>query len=301
LPELPAPNKGGRYKFPVYPSGYCFDCSDKGFINQEIRFLINLDEAKLIQTVIDGIIRRMPCACKLGEKTLMAWQAINGCECFYGENLDGTFCLKCEEGQMLSEKVRALIQAKKQALLDKLVAASGLTELMKEQTFDSFSIQNEPELESAKSMVMDAARNYRSVVLIGNTGTGKSHLAAAYLNYAITQGRTGVFVSLIDLMASLRMSVSSNEPGQDWDSLLNRFIGADILVLDDLGQEKATDKVIEVLFFLLNSRVNRQKTTVVTSNYRLKELRDTYGYSAAIVSRLAGFQRISWDCEDYRI
>lgn len=290
-----------KYKFPVYPPGYCFDCSDTGVINQEIRFLVYLDEAKLIQAVIDGIIRRVPCDCKHGQNALIAWQTINGCECFYGENLDGTFCQNCDDGQALAGEVRALIHAKKQALLDKLVAASGLTELMKSQTFQTFLTRSDLELESALAQVMDAASGFRSIILIGDPGTGKSHLAAAYLNYAISQGRTGVFVSLIDLMSSLRMTVSSNEPGQDWDTLLQRFIEADILVLDDLGQEKATPKVIEVLFHLLNSRVSRQKPTVVTSNYKLKQLMDNYGYSPAIVSRLASFQRISWICADHRI
>jgi DNA replication protein DnaC len=213
-----------------------------------------------------------------------------------------TTCTSCEYGRELGAALEARIAARKQAKLNKLMASSGLSEEIASKTFDNFQVPPaNKSMEQAREQVKEAATEGRSIILMGNPGRGKTHLAAAYLNsWMQERGKTGVFVSLVDLMSSLRRTIRATE-GPDWDTLLDRFAQADLLVLDDLGQEKASEKVIEVVFHLLNNRINQRRPTVITTNYSLKTLATEVGYPQSVCSRLASFDRVMWDAPDYRL
>ena len=72
--------------------------------------------------------------------------------------------------------------------------------------------------------------------------------------------------------------------------MLKRAERYDLLALDDLGAERATDWALETLTRLIDTRTMRGLPTVITSNYRLGELRDLWGgvTGQRIASRIAG-------------
>lgn len=254
---------------------------------------------------------KTPCDCEKGVAALAEWQELQGCTCLYGRgyvtpNPDKSFhteteaCPKCEAGQFITERVRSFLQGKAKERINQVMHnAPNLIG----KTFDTFetgpdrSKANQPWW--AKVEVFRACRDKFSLILIGPEGIGKTHLAAAYLNHRASQGIPGMFVSLVDLMSTLRASINK-EGGSDWDLILAEYVAAGVLVLDDLGKEKATDKTNEVLFYLLNSRINANRPTVVTTNFTLKELVDQIGYTPAIQSRLKGFVRVMWEAVDQR-
>jgi DNA replication protein DnaC len=123
------------------------------------------------------------------------------------------------------------------------------------------------------------------VYLSAQTGRGKTHLAKATTVAWIERGKgSAVFRTVPDLMDELRQSFDSDAP---W-SLTERmksYEKADLLVLDDLGAEKATDWVAERLFSLIDKRLGagRTRPTFVTSNVRP----DSDRIPMRIASRLA--------------
>jgi DNA replication protein DnaC len=292
---------------------YCGFCYDEGYTVSEGISITLFDNPAFIE-----LQNRRACQhCNKGLRYLAGWQEANNCDCLIGwvyttqteQRPDGRMelvtildnCPKCAFGKELSERIEWEIKERKQARLNKLMANSGISEDIMSKTFANFQPGENQELQKAKGLVRTAAENSQSIILMGNPGRGKTHLAAAYLNHWMgEQGKAGCFVSLVDLMSSLRRTIRATD-GPDWDTLLDRYIQADLLVLDDLGQEKASEKVIEVVFTLLNSRINHRRTTVVTTNYSLKKLTEEVGYPASVCSRLAGFERIMWDAPDYRL
>ncbi|MGE3856420.1 MAG: ATP-binding protein [Dehalococcoidia bacterium] len=113
-------------------------------------------------------------------------------------------------------------------------------------------------------------------VLMGGTGCGKTHLAAAIANARLAAGDRVAFVNVPDLLDALR-------PGREGDAvaLLNAIREVPVLILDDLGAQKSTPWAEEKLYQLLNHRHLARLHTVVTTNQSLGEM------EARIASRLA--------------
>jgi DNA replication protein DnaC len=111
------------------------------------------------------------------------------------------------------------------------------------------------------------------LLLSGETGTGKTHLAAAIASEQLNYGRTDVmFVSVPDLLDILRATYSPTSAAS-YDRRFDEIRRVPLLVLDDLGTESATPWAREKLFQLLNFRyTSRQLATVITTSIPLEKL-----------------------------
>jgi DNA replication protein DnaC len=109
------------------------------------------------------------------------------------------------------------------------------------------------------------------LVFIGESGTGKTHLAAAIANRLIEQGQPVFFAVVPDLLDHLRAAYgpSSELP---YDRLFETVRNAPVLVLDALGTQFSTPWAEEKLFQVLNHRYNAQLPTLITSSQPLEAL-----------------------------
>ncbi len=126
---------------------------------------------------------------------------------------------------------------------------------------------------------LDTARQHAEqpegwLVLLGDTGTGKTHLAAAVAHRWRELGRSVEFVVVPDLLDQLRAGVRDDD-GEQY-KLLERIRSAPFLVLDDLGVHSATPWAQEKLFQILNYRYNGKLPTVITVGRPLETLPDAW-------------------------
>lgn len=129
-----------------------------------------------------------------------------------------------------------------------------------------------------------------SLLLLGPTGTGKTHAAFGALRAAASKARrtrVGRYVTppwaattYADLIASLRPSKLG-----DPEEIMAKHLGVDLLLLDDLALGKASEFVEEVTYRLLNGRYVEMRPSIFTSNLPLDQLRVSLG--DRIASRLA--------------
>lgn len=119
--------------------------------------------------------------------------------------------------------------------------------------------------------------NGEGLLLFGNAGCGKSHLAAAIVNELLTDGKLGVFANVPDLLEKIRDTFNGNGSKQEIMSTLQR---ADLLVLDDAGAEKWSDWVEQTLYSVINGRYNNKKPIIITTNCSLQQLEAQIGFRA---------------------
>lgn len=157
--------------------------------------------------------------------------------------------------------------------------SSELPELLKGMTFDTFDRRGQAVDEKALDSLREAyklAREFADepylwLVLIGATGCGKTHLAAAIANQQIARGKPAYFVVVPDLLDHLR-SAYGPDSKIPYDELFETIRTAPLLILDDLGAHSSTAWAEEKLYQLVNHRYNHRLATVVTTNLPLDAL-----------------------------
>ena len=142
------------------------------------------------------------------------------------------------------------------------------------QTFETFEVQrrnSSAHVNSNLRRVKETAEAFafsRSgwLILLGTSGAGKTHLAAAISNALRADGLDDVmFVVVPDLLDYLRAAFNPQSP-VPYDRRFDELKRTPMLVLDDLGTESATPWAKEKLFQLLNFRYTALLPTVITSS-----------------------------------
>jgi DNA replication protein DnaC len=128
------------------------------------------------------------------------------------------------------------------------------------------------------------------VFISGPVGTGKTHLAVAYLAREIQKWgeNSRVFIRSVDLFNKLRDSFRNNF-GTPASEITESFSRYRFLVIDDLGTERDTPLVQEGLYAIIDHRAGHRLPTVITSNFTLDRVAEHYGeFGERLASRIAG-------------
>jgi DNA replication protein DnaC len=107
----------------------------------------------------------------------------------------------------------------------------------------------------------------QGMIFSGPVGTGKSFLAACIVNELRRKGKRCLILSTARLITVLREL-------RDTQRQLDALASLDLLALDDLGAERATDYALELLESLVDTRALRDRPLLVTTNLTARELRE---------------------------
>jgi DNA replication protein DnaC len=178
---------------------------------------------------------------------------------------------------------------RKADLIEKLTGPCRVPRKFLAKTIDNFEADN-PHLKQ----ILSEARAYiatfstapeddgsacRGLVLRGPEGTGKTHMAVAILRAVISQGYQAMFYNVSDLFLDLRRTMTEEGKSQSEADLIHPLRSADLLVLDDLGMERASDYTREILYTVINSRYAEDRATIITTNCNKNELLERLGRS----------------------
>ena len=159
-----------------------------------------------------------------------------------------------------------------QQVRQRLFALSHLDELG-HLTFDNFQPRGRvgllprqaDSLEYAYNQSRQFAQSLNGWLLLqGSYGCGKTHLAAAIANFTVSIGVPTLFITVPDLLDSLRFAY--NSPETSFEERFDQIRQAPLLVLDDFGTQNATTWAQEKLFQILNYRYINRLPLVVTTN-----------------------------------
>lgn len=137
--------------------------------------------------------------------------------------------------------------------------------------------------ESITQKVRDQIANRNGLYFWGNPGVGKTHLVCAIIKILLGNFKVKYF-NVGDLLERLRAEFNKPEVEEGILEQIMNFKG--VLVLDDIGAEKASEWTRERLYLIINKRYEDMFPTIFTSNYNLSDLQERLG--DRITSRIAG-------------
>jgi DNA replication protein DnaC len=155
------------------------------------------------------------------------------------------------------------------------------------KTIESFEFGQQPEINEAlvrELLAGEFIERRENVLLIGNSGTGKTHLATALALAACHDGRRVRFFSVVGLVTQL---LEARED-RGLERLFKQLSRQDLLVLDELGYVPFTKAGAELLFEVV-SRAYERQSLIVTTNLPFEQWAEVCGserLTGALLDRL---------------
>ena len=115
-----------------------------------------------------------------------------------------------------------------------------------------------------------------NLLLTGSTGVGKTFLSRCIAGEVMKRGHSVIYLSAGDLFEVFSKSKFSNED-EDGMQEMHRFVlECELLIIDDLGTELNNSFTSSQLFYCINERMSRKRSTIISTNLSLAGLRDSY-------------------------
>lgn len=224
-----------------------------------------------------------------------------------GDYLEPVFvCPDCQDtGYVGREKCHCFRQAE----ISLLYEQSGIEDMLKRNNFSQLSYEYytgdalalfRHAVETCQSFIKNFNSDYRNLFFYGTVGTGKSFLSGCVAKELMDQGHSVIYfgaAALFDLLSSVSFDAGNRDKRQNVYSDLYQ---CDLLIIDDLGTELTNQFTASQLFSLLNERHLGKKSTLISTNFSLAELRDRY--SDRIFSRItSNFEVCRLAGEDIRM
>lgn len=216
-------------------------------------------------------------------------------------------CPDCQDEGFVNMK---MCHCFKQRLVNATIAASGMGRLISKQTFANYdlSFYNEEDrdvnantVRGLKKFVEDFPnQEARTVVLMGKTGTGKTHLSSAVAGGVIEKGMDVLYDSFQNIVTAFEHD-KFRSGYTDAEPLGNGYLTCDLLIIDDLGAEFTTSFAVTTLYHILSTRQNRELPTVITTNLSADEISEIY--TDRVFSRFCGEDSLIYSLcgRDHRI
>ncbi|HAJ97330.1 MAG TPA: DNA replication protein DnaC [Ruminococcus sp.] len=137
-----------------------------------------------------------------------------------------------------------------------------------------------------------------SMLFVGKAGLGKTHLSLSIAKAVLETGHEVIYDSVINLLAKIEKEhFAKVESDIDTLSLL---LDVDLLILDDLGTEFDTPFNVSTVYNIINTRLNHNKPTIISTNLTFPEIKSRY--AERITSRLfASYTAVPFYGSDIRL
>lgn len=188
---------------------------------------------------------------------------------------------------------------RKEKAVKSLVSSSNIPVRFSDCDFNNFQVEL-PEQEQALAECRKFAENFDQflltgcgLVLRGNPGTGKNHLVTAIAkqlglsNYSVLRLKTREFV---DMLWGKKFDEKA-----EW---IHRLSLVDLVIMDEVGREPASDAACDALFQLVDARWEQKKPSIFLTNLGFSEFKKWI--KAPTCDRLAGYVTIPFDWEGGR-
>ena len=217
-------------------------------------------------------------------------------------------------GECLAEREKAdsaesesRVRAAKARRIKQLLGSSGIPPRFIGRTFENFRVgDGNPGQAEALMMCEGYATGFEiameegtSAVLVGNPGTGKTHLAAAIAQVVINSGRSVHFTTVGRLLRKIKSTYGKDSEMTE-EQAIRSYLDPDLLIIDEVGVQRGTAEELFILTEVIGQRYENMRPMVVMGNCTEEELINHLG--DRLVPRLqeGGGPFIVCDWQDYR-
>ena len=199
-------------------------------------------------------------------------------------------CPDCKDtGYKNGEKCRCF----KQQMISLLYEQSNIHKLLETENFSRLSYEYysgedlaafERAVSICRSFINEFDQKYANLFFYGTVGCGKSFLSCCVAKELIEAGHSVIYFSAIGLFEFLSRYSFDHKNKENLYNAFEDLYNCDLVIIDDLGTEITNSFVTSELFSCLNERHIRKRSTIISTNLSLGELRDRY--SDRIFSRI---------------
>ena len=204
-------------------------------------------------------------------------------------------CPKCSDTGYIGIK---MCDCLKKTLNARKFKNAGIGKYLQSQSFDNFDLSLYPfgKIRNAMSETFSLVKKYAesfsedttdSLLFVGATGLGKTHLSSAVAKAVIEKGFTVYYDSAQNIISTFEKERFLRE-GETLNS--DKFFECDLLIIDDLGAEVQSRSSVSYFYTLINTRLISGKPVIISTNLGATELKNQY--EARIVSRLFGEYKV---------
>lgn len=196
---------------------------------------------------------------------------------------------------------------RKQKAADALLRRAAIAPRFAACSFDNY-VARTPHQQEAFDTCRAYARDFARMreqgtclILRGNPGTGKNHLASAIAKAVVARGMSVANATAGEIVGRVRETWRAAS-GETEEAVIREFAALDLLIIDEVGRQYASrdgNDGIE-LFNVIDQRYRRVAPTVIISNCRRDDLREALGHAAFDRLREGGGRLANFDWETYR-
>ncbi|UTD55928.1 ATP-binding protein [Halomonas sp. MS1] len=222
----------------------------------------------------------------------------------YGNTDTWTGCRQCSDEKVQADQIKeqeANRKAAAQYRLEKRIGYAGMPPRFANKNFNSYRAETDQQkkyLENCQQYARDFPQHLKTgdgLMLLGNPGTGKTHLAVATLNHVIQHhGEAGLYTTAARMFRRIKDTYTSKDETES--QAIQAFASPALLVLDEVGVSFGSDSELNYLFDIMNERYEQCLPTIIVSNVQPADLGQWVG--DRVVDRLRECSKLmvfSWE------
>lgn len=183
-------------------------------------------------------------------------------------------CSKCKDMLFILKEDEAYpCECRDKRIAQEMLDKSGISEEFRKKTFDNFDYSIDNKILDAYTKAVTYSNEFietkSSILFMGQSGFGKSHLTMAIANKLLNKGISVIYMPYRDVITQIKQNILDPEY---YKKILSRYQRAKVLLIDDLFKGSISKSDINIMFEIVNYRYLNHLPMIISTEYNRSSL-----------------------------